>query len=188
MTLLDEWMPSYDVAARYSIDVDADTGRAYEVARTTHLGGPWLVKVLMGLRAIPAVAERLLPRGRRGSLGRHNHSRQVGGIPFTALADEPGREFLAGLAGQFWKPVGGIIVSTPETFKAPPVPGLAHALWNFHVEARPGGCRVSTETRVRCADDETRRQFMRYWRVIRVGSGLMRWSMLRQIRRQAERC
>lgn len=39
---------------------------------------------------------------------------------------------------------------------------------------------------VRCGDPATRRRFLRYWRLIRPGSGLIRGSLLRYIRRLAE--
>jgi len=41
---------------------------------------------------------------------------------------------------------------------------------------------VATETRIRCTDDASRRAFLRYWRVIRPFSGLIRMEMLRSIR------
>lgn len=49
--------------------------------------------------------------------------------------------------------------------------------------ARPerGGSRVITETRVRGTSPEATRAFLRYWRVIRLGSG----SWLAAIRRRA---
>jgi hypothetical protein len=186
MTLLHEWMPSFDVAARHSIDVAASAGRTYEVARTVPLGSPWVVRVLMGLRALPALAARAFSVLTPGAAGADRHPQGPAGIPFTLLAEAPGSEFVLGLAGRFWTPSGGIVVSTAESFKSPPDPGLAQAVWNFKVAPRAGGCRVTTETRVRCADAATRAHFLRYWRVVRFGSGAIRRSILREIRRQAE--
>jgi sirohydrochlorin ferrochelatase len=83
--------------------------------------------------------------------------------------------------------MGGLVTASAERFRELPPAGLAQAVWNFRVEPRGTGTELSTETRVRCADAVTRRQFARYWRVIRLGSGLIRGSMLRQIRTEAER-
>ncbi|MBA3887451.1 MAG: hypothetical protein H0X67_17220 [Acidobacteria bacterium] len=186
MTPLHEWMPSFDVAARHSIDVAAPAGRTYEVARTVPLGSPWLVRVLMGLRALPALAARAFSSHTPRAASADRHPRDPAGIPFTLLGEEPGSEFVLGLAGRFWTPSGGLVSRTADSFKLPPDPGLAQAVWNFQVEPRAGGCRVTTETRVRCADAATRAHFLRYWRVVRFGSGAIRLSILREIRRQAE--
>ena len=45
-----------------------------------------------------------------------------------------------------------------------PPAGLAQAVWNFRVRVCGMGTELSTETRVRCGDEVTRRQFGRYWR------------------------
>jgi hypothetical protein len=185
MTLLDDWMPAFDVSARHALDVRASAARTYEAARTMDLGAPPLVRALMGLRAIPALASRAL--GQRAQVASLGKERGPSGLPFTLLADTPGSEFVMGLAGRFWTPSGGIVHSDAAAFRSPPPSGLAHAAWNFRVEPRAGGCTVTTETRVLCADEATRAQFLRYWRVVRFGSGMIRRSMLREIRRRAER-
>ncbi len=187
MSLIDDCMPVFDVAARHAIDVGASAERTYEVARNLPLGGPMLVRVLLGLRAIPALATRAFSSHKPNGSSGEGLVRGPGEIPFTLLAEEPGSEFVLGLAGRFWAPAGGIVVSDAATFRLPPRPGLAHATWNFRIEPRVPGCRVTTETRVRCADEATLRHFLRYWRIVRFGSGLIRRSILREIRRQAER-
>ena len=56
------------------------------------------------------------------------------------------------------------------------------------IEAAAGGAtRLTTETRVLCADAGSRRRFRVYWAVVRPGSGLIRRMMLRAVRREAER-
>jgi hypothetical protein len=187
MTLLDEWMPAFDVSARHAIGVSAGAVRTYEVARAMDLGAPPLVRVLMGLRAIPALAAHALGRRAQASSARKQHAGGPNGLPFTLLAESPGSEFVLGLAGRFWTASGGIVGADVSAFRSPPPPGLAHAAWNFRVEPRAQGCVLTTETRVLCADATTRAQFLRYWRVVRFGSGLIRRSMLREIRRRAEK-
>ncbi len=187
MSLIDDCMPVFDVAARHSIDVGACAERTYEVARTLPLGAPRLVRVLLGLRAIPALAARAFSSHTATGSSGEGLVRGPGDIPFTLLAEEAGSEFVLGLAGRFWTPAGGIVVSNAAMFRLPPPPGLAHAMWNFRIEPRVPGCHVTTETRVRCADEATLRNFLRYWRIVRFGSGLIRRSILREIRRQAER-
>jgi hypothetical protein len=184
MTLLDDWMPAFDASTRHAIDVDANAARTYDAARGMDLGAPPLVRALMGLRALPALAARAVSGRRRAGAGGSTQV-AVGGLPFTLLAEAPGSEFVMGLAGRFWTLSGGIVPCTADAFRLPPPSGLAHAAWNFRVEPREGGCTVTTETRVLCADAVTRAQFLRYWRVVRFGSGMIRRSMLREIRRRA---
>jgi hypothetical protein len=44
-----------------------------------------------------------------------------------------------------------------------------------------------TETRVLCTDDEARRRFSLYWRLVGPFSALIRRVLLRRIKREAER-
>ncbi len=66
-------------------------------------------------------------------------------------------------------------------------PGFAKGAWNFVVSERPaGGSKVESETRVACTDDDARRRFSRYWRLIGPFSALIRRVMLRGIKHDAE--
>lgn len=179
-------LPTYDVASRHLIRVAAGLDQVYAAARHADLGRPWPVRLLMGIRALPALAGTRL-RGRRPVAEATIEQWRVGAAAFTLIAEAPGREFVLGIMGRFWTPTGGLVAASAERFREPPPSGLAQAVWNFRVEPHGTGTQLSTETRVRCADTATRRQFARYWRVIRPGSGLIRRSMLRQIRAEAER-
>lgn len=199
-TLLDEIMPAWDAASRHALLVAAPPDRVYAAARHSDLGRPWPVRLLMGLRAGPARLAAMFRRSRGSptrpagmsraeSHGERPHAarRPLGEVGFTPVAERPGDEFVLGLMGRFWIPSGGIVPTAAEDFRRPPPAGLAQAVWNFRVTPIGGGTKLSTETRVRCGDDATRRQFLRYWRVIRPGSGLIRGSILRSIRAAAER-
>ena len=54
------------------------------------------------------------------------------------------------------------------------------------VASAVAGTRLSTETRVRCSEDASRRRFRLYWAVIAPFSGLIRREVLRTIRHEAE--
>jgi hypothetical protein len=66
-------------------------------------------------------------------------------------------------------------------------PGFAKGVVNFHVQAVAGGTLLTTETRVGCTDEESRRKFRRYWRLVMPGSAAIRRAWLRAIRKRAER-
>lgn len=185
-TLLNDVMPAYDVRSRHAIRVAASPASVYQAARSADLGRPLLVRALMGLRVAPASISIVL-RGSRRTSRNPDDTRCVGAVEFTLLGEVPGEEFVLGIMGRFWTLTGGVVPASPEQFRQLPPAGLAQAAWNFRIEPRGSGTELSTETRVRCADSATRLHFMRYWRIIRLGSGLIRRSMLRQIRISAER-
>lgn len=184
-SLLQQIMPEYDVSSSHQIAVEASPPEVYRVARQADLGRPPLVRLLMGLRVIPVL---IAAGGRRraGLREAENGQHAVGGARFTLVAEAPGEEFVLGLMGRFWTLSGGLIQATADELRRPPPAGIVQALWNFRVEPNGSGSRLWTETRVRCADEATRTRFLRYWRVIRPGSALIRRSILRSIRARTE--
>lgn len=182
---MDDLVPNYDVSSRHSIWVAAPSAQVYQAAREADLGRPAIVRILMGLRLAPARLATVL-RLRRPAASAPGQ-RSVGAAGFTVIAELPGEEFVLGIMGRFWTPSGGVVAASAESFRQPPPIGLAQAAWNFRVQPSGSGTELSTETRVRCGDAVTRRQFKRYWRVIRIGSGWIRRSMLKRIRSAAER-
>lgn len=185
-TLLDQLIPTCDAASRHTIRVAADPARVYDVIRHADLARPWLVRVLMALRLGPAwLAARLGGHGLRESASDSWPS--VGPVSFTVVAEAPGQEIVLGIMGRFWTPTGCLVHATEADLRQLPPPGLAQGFWSFRVEPSGSGTLLSTETRVRCGDPVTRRHFARYWCLIRPGSALIRVSVLRSVRRQAER-
>jgi hypothetical protein len=189
MPLLDSWMPEFDVTATYSTTVKAPADRVYEAVLATDFGKHPLVALLMGIRMLPgllveprATLRRL--RNQRDSPKRSLES--MTGESFVLLEADRPRELVLGITGRFWTLAARLTATDPATFRDPPPAGQARAAWNFSVTPLPeGGCRLATETRVRCADAATRRQFRRYWMVVAPGSGLIRIGILRQIRKTA---
>ncbi|MEO8634041.1 MAG: hypothetical protein ABI587_02080 [Gemmatimonadales bacterium] len=188
MTLLDAWMPMYDVSARYAVRIGAPPAQVYATLLATDFSRPWLVRGLMGARLLPALLRSpratwrrmVRPEGiARASLVDLTHS------DFVLLEAAPPQEIVLGITGRFWT-LAAVIEPTPaERFREALPIGLAQAAWNFEVVATPDGAVLSTETRVRCADPATRRQFLRYWRLVAPGSGLIRHAILGQVQREA---
>ena len=188
--LLNDVMPDFDARERHETVVRADAERVWRALWSADLAGSPLVRLLLLVRALPTALRG--GRARRCAMAREGMGRlTLAGIEahgFRVLAAEPPGEVVLGLVGRFWTPRGDLRPVEPARFREPPAPGLAHAAWNFAVVPRAdGSCLLTTETRVRCADDDTRRRFLRYWRVIRPGSGLIRRLALRAVRREAER-
>jgi hypothetical protein len=183
MSLIDAWMPEAEFSEFHAVDVAAPAERAWAAVRELDLGRSWLVRGLFALRSLPALLTRRPKRGER-ALGTTMDRLLDSG--FVLLQEDAPREIVLGLVGRFWTPAGGIVRVTPGEFRAFDRPGMALAAWNFTVQPTAGGCRVATETRVRCTDERARRSFSFYWRFVQPFSGLIRMEALRAIRRAAE--
>jgi hypothetical protein len=191
MSLLDCWMPEYDVAARYDIAVHAPAALVYDALLQTEFGRLPVVRLLMFLRAIPALLfspRATIARIRQSRRGASLRLKSVLSDDFALLEEHHGVEIVMGLTGRFWSPSGGLLRTDPAVFRTLPPAGNARAAWNFEViPITPTESQLATETRVRCSDAATTRQFRRYWTLVAPGSGLIRWAILRQVRREAER-
>jgi hypothetical protein len=176
--LIDDFLPEFDVVERHRIRVRASAERAYEAVRALDLGRSPVVMALFAVRG-------LLRRGRRpGSFTLED----AGRLGFVVLDEEPGVEIVLGVVGRFWQARGGIRRVDPGAFEAFAEPGFAKGAMTFLVDPDgPDASMVHTETRVLCTDPESRRKFLRYWRVIGPFSGLIRRESLRLIKRHAER-
>ena len=181
--LLDDVLPEYDVAKRHRIAIRASRARVFEEVLRFDFGSSQVTRVLMALRGYGGRV-RQAGGGEPGTL-----SESLTRFGFTPLAENPGEELVFGLVGQFWRPAGNLRTLSPEEFEAFRASGFAKAAWNLLCAetADPGVTELSTETRVLCYGDSARRKFLLYWRVVERFSGLIRWSLLRGVRRAAER-
>jgi hypothetical protein len=191
-SLLDELLPvaAADAAERHATHVRAAPAEVLRALWSADLAGP-ASRALLALRLLPAAIAgsadaRTRLRGLRGERALTlDDFRRAG---FTVIGQREGHEVVLGLTGRFWSPSGGLVPTDARTWAAGPPAGTAQAAWSFRVTpAADGATLLDTETRVRCADEATRRAFARYWLVVRPFSGLLRRAMLRAVRREAER-
>jgi hypothetical protein len=177
-TLIDEVLPDVDYRSRHARQVRApaeDVAQAldqYVVGRdSSHL-----VRLLIRLRGLR------IPSGSvRDVLKRSG---------FTALAERPGEEIVAGTFGRFWTLREQANMEAPldlEDFQTFARPGWAKAAMAIRIEpGDDGSSTLVTETRVLCMDERARRLFAPYWAFIRVFSGWIRRDLLSGIARIAE--
>jgi hypothetical protein len=206
--LLDEVLPRYEAREVHGIFVAAPAGDVYRALEGLTLDELPLFRALMGVRALPARLARSRRRRARvhgtapargaarrpargqGARDRHPVRLLDGGLrPFALLAERPGAELVIGALGQPWRLAGGELrtVGGLADFHAFDRPGFAKLALGFKLEPVDGGTRVVTETRVDTTDPLAHRRFGPYWRVIRLGSGAIRRSWLRAVKRRAER-
>lgn len=169
--LIDEFLSEYDFEEKHSMAIHADAATVYEAAQTANFGESWIVRTLLTLRGMSADALTL---------------RNLSYSKFRILGERPASELLIGLAGKFWTPWGDLQDVNSDNFKAFDRSGYAKAVWNFSVSADGENTRLTTETRINCLDEGSRRNFGFYWTFVRPFSGLIRMEMLRLIKRKAE--
>lgn len=174
MSLLDDWLPSFEFDERHQIVCRASAAVSWRALHEANLADAWLARAVIALRGLkraPALTlDAMIASG------------------FSLLAEQPERELVLGIAGRFWTPTGGRLRVDAANFRGPIPPGTARAAINFVAVANPDGTTLlTTETRIACADAAARRRFRAYWTVIRPGSGLIRRAMLRAVRAHAER-
>lgn len=169
--LIDEYLPEYDFEERHSIDIAASPDEIYRAAKQVDFGDSFIVRWLMNLRGMSTT---------KLTLENFSYSK------FKVLGEVPGKELLIGLAGRFWTPWGDLQDVNADNFKGFDKGGYAKAVWNFSVEKDGNLSHLSTETRIKCLDEGSRRSFGFYWTFIRPFSGLIRMEMLKTIKRHAE--
>jgi len=181
---IDEWLPEYQVSSRYSIIVRASREQTQAALAKSDFSRLPIVRGLMRLRGYRLGSEKRKERD-GGAPGPTEASGQYGS--FLTLATVPQEEALLGIAGRFWRPDGGIVRGlTPEEFRSFRRDGFARAVWNFSLSSAQGGTLLSTETRVQTFGRAATIKFRLYWLAVGSFSGVIRKSMLREVRRIAE--
>ena len=174
---IDDWMPEYQVSARYSILVAASPESTASAVRKASFANLPIVRGLMRLR------------GYRLGKAERTASPAVEGRRFGSFLElvENSQEVVLGIAGRFWRPDVGIVRDlTAEGFRDFRREGYAKAVWNFYVSPVNDGSEISTETRVQTFGRAATVKFRLYWVMVGPFSGLMRKAMLREVKRVAE--
>jgi hypothetical protein len=182
--LIDDWLPSYDETEFHAREIAAPPEVVEAAVRALTPGDLPLTGLLMGLRTLPGLVTGRPPPVARGPL--LEGLRAAG---FVLLAERPAEQTVLGMVGRPWRPRGDGLdpLDGPEAFRAYKRPGSVRAAWDFVLAPAPGGgTRLSTETRIEGTDAGGTRTFRRYWRIVHLGSGLIRHEMLRAVAKRAE--
>ena len=169
--LIDEFLSEYDFVETHGISIHARAEDIYRAAGEVDFSESLLIRSLLFLRGLSTekVTLESLKRSR-----------------FEILGETPGREILLGLVGRFWTINGDLKKIDADSFRKFNASGYAKAVWNFALRPDGPDVRLTTETRIRCMDADSRRRFGFYWMFIRPFSGLIRTEMLRLIKNRAE--
>jgi hypothetical protein len=176
--LLDDWLP--DGAWKlehHAIEMPVPPAQALEAIGDLRQSEAPIVRALMTMRGIPVGDERTLREFFTSP-------------PFISLAEDPGRELVAGIVGPFWQFGHGRmpaeLPSTPEEFRLALEGGRIAAIANFRADPLPGGgSRLWTETWAFAPQAGDRRTFTAYWLAIGQFSAWIRRMFLSAAKRRA---
>lgn len=178
---LDDFIARPFVRDRHEIEVAAPADLVFETACDFDMLSIPLVRAIFALRAFLLRATPP-PRIWKGFVA---ETRSLG---WGTLEEVPGRLHMAGAVCQPWV---GNVVFTPvpaDRFAAYAEPDMVKIAWTLEAEPLgPERTRLATETRALPTDQESLRNFRRYWRLAGAGIVLIRLLMLPAVRRKAER-
>ena len=152
MPALDSILGEFDWRERHQRRLAASPEQAVAAFLESPAAPDLVVRVLFGLRGLRADATIADAFARMG---------------FEELHRSP-VDLVVGASGTPWRPRGGI-----RPFAAGD-PGTVRMATDIRAEPVPGGCVLSTETRIAALDDAARRSFGRYWRIVGPFSALIR--------------
>jgi len=179
--LLDQFLPSPEVAEHHQIDIAAPAAVVMATAKEFELMESPVVRAIIAARAL--------------ALGGEPDSRvhptrlieQMESIGWVVLAEVPGRQIVVGSVTQPWEAAPVFRSVAPAEFHAFAEPGYVKIAWTLRAEPIDGThSTFHTETRVSTTSRGARERFKAYWSFVAPGVELIRLAMLKPLRRAAE--
>jgi hypothetical protein len=181
-TLLDQFMPAYEVAERHHIRIAAPAAVVFRASTEMYLDRLPIVHAIFKTREWIMRSRTARPPEGHGFLA------QMRAIGWGTLADVPGREVVTGAVMQPWKADVVFRPLPPEQFAAFQEPGYVKIAWTLRADPTSAGTSVfRTETRAMTTDAIARAKFRRYWALASPGIILIRRASLRPLKKEAER-
>jgi hypothetical protein len=181
-SLLDRFMPVYEVAERHHVRVAAPAEISFATASEIDLQQSAIIRGIFKTRQL------ILRAKPEESHGPHGLVAQAKTWGWGVLAEVPHREIVFGAVTQPWAANVVFRALPPDEFATFHEPGYAKIVWS--IRADPAGPYESvgcTETRVMTTDAVARWKFRRYWSVFSPGIVLIRSVVLGQVKTEAER-
>jgi hypothetical protein len=181
-TLLDRYMPDYEVTEHHVQYVHAPATITYTVARELDLLHSPAVRLLLRAREVILRGEHTEEQLPFGLID------QMQAIGWTILAEEPDRQIVLGAVTQPWDAHPQFRGMRPDEFLAFSEPGYVKIVWTLAVVSlAPMHSIIRSATRATTTDAMARKRFRRYWAAFSPGIFLIRSEGLRLVRAEAER-
>lgn len=181
-SLLDRFLPAYEIVERHQIRVAAPAAMTLDVARDTELQASPVVRTIIRAREVILGAS---PDDRRRPRGLLAETQSLG---WGVLADIPGREVVVGAVTRPWEANVTFHALPPDQFAAFKEAGYVKIAWTIRADPITASESVfRTETRAFATDPTARARFRRYWSFLSPGIIVIRWAVLGPVKREAER-
>jgi hypothetical protein len=186
--LIDDQLPDHDATLVCDIEIGAPPEVTFAAIRDANILDP----IIRGLFSVRELPHRVSAWVHHRPWPAVPHRMTFGGLleldPRPAvLAEAPGVEIVLGSVGRFWQRDYGVRHVAADEFRTFAEPGYAKLAMSFRVDpAGQGRSVLRYEARTATTDGAARRQFRRYWRVIRPGVALVMRRALGLIREEAE--
>jgi hypothetical protein len=181
-SLIERFLPTYEVAECHEIDVAAPAELTMTAAREMDLHRSHMVHAVFAIRTLPS---RL-----RGAPLREPASllEETLALGWRILAEVPDRQIVVGAVTQPWRADVEFRGVDPDAFARFAEPGYAKIVWTLEaIPLGPTASRFRTETRVSTTDPRSRALFRRYWAALSPGILLIRRQSLKLVKADAER-
>lgn len=184
MSSLDQLIHTPRLLEMSGVDLDAPLDTVWEHLRTENLADSLIVRLLFGLRTLPARLGGKPDQDVRLRVDDFRSSPEHPG--FQLLAETPRRSLTVGAIGQVWQlDIPFRHVSSAEHYATFAEPGWVKVAWEVRLAPRgQDGTHLDFEVRVDATDDESWRRFTHYWKLIGPGSHFVRHVLLRGLERR----
>jgi hypothetical protein len=181
-SLLDSFMPRYEVVERHCVRVSAPAETTLSAATDIDLLGSPIVRAIVKARELVLGAEPVAVARPKGLLN------EVTAMGWGVLAQVAGREIVVGAVTQPWLPNVVFRALPPGEFAAFREPGYVKIAWTLRADPSGSGESIfRTETRAITTDPVARSRFRWYWARFSPGITLIRRAMLKPLKAEAER-
>lgn len=181
-SLLESFMPVYEVAECHEVPVTAPAEITFSAATELHLTQSAVVRSIFKTRELilGGTPKRLEPT--RTLLA------EMRALGWGVLAEIPGREVVVGAVTRPWEPNVVFRALSATEFVAFHEPDYVKIAWTLRADPTgPGRSVCRTETRVATTDSRSRVKFRLYWSLFSPGIILIRKMWLRLVKKEAER-
>jgi hypothetical protein len=198
-SLLDLYLPEYEVADRHHIRVAAPAETTFAAVCEMNMSQSAIVRAIFKTRELALGCAAAMAKGEFATCSQTNSQQQetkqqkeflseMKALGWGVLAEIPAREIVLGAVTQPWvaKPVFRAV--RPEEFAAFQEPGYVKIVFTLRADPlNPSESMARTETRVATTDPVARARFRRYWALVSPGVILIRRGLLRSVKTEAER-
>ena len=182
MKNIQHFLPNPHHREIHRIFVDAKPNDAWEAARHFDMSQiPW-IRLLFDIRTLPQAFSGSRTAGKRRGLGVDDITNGDSG--FIILHESAGREVVVGSVGKFWHLRIPFENLTPDEFLRFEKPGFGKIAWGIAVEAFKHGSTIAIELRISATDERSWKKLSRYYKVIGIGSKLIRSAVTSRLEAQ----